>query len=232
MLKKAIICLLALTIIVLGFGFLRVFYVYNGCNGTLLWDGDAAYLFLNLDSLGYRMTYLQYMGQTVKEVFGLGRVPSDKRYSSVVITIKASNVNSYVLNNMHLSEYFVVDGRVLSGDQDTGILWRWDENHYERATSQDQYDLTKVASSHMPGPDFDDVDGWYKRVNIFSRKDIYAYMVNLKESNILLTARREHLDDLSLDLTRAGGTNVTIWQLDGHLRKVRNAEYQRVFGKD
>ena len=65
--KKATIGLVILVVLVVASAFLHVSYVYDGGNGTLLWNGDTAYLFLDLGSLGYRMTYLQYLACLIHE---------------------------------------------------------------------------------------------------------------------------------------------------------------------
>ena len=185
--KKTTVCLLALAVILCASAFSHIFYIVDGGNGTLFWNSDTAYLFLNLDSLGYRMSYIQYVGQIVREVLGAGRKPSDERFSVVVVTMNSGNVHRYILDDMRLSEYFVIDGSVLSGDQKTGILWKWDENHFERATAQEHRDLTKAGASHMPGPEYDDVDGWHKRINIFSHEDKYIYIMNIIDGRYLIT---------------------------------------------
>jgi hypothetical protein len=231
-LKKTIIYLLALAVIVSASAFLHVFYISDGGDGTLFWRGDTAYLFLDLGRLGYRLTYLQYVGQSVKEVFGVGRGPSDERYSNVVFTINRGNVGHYVLDDMRLSEFYVVDGSVLSGDLNTGALWKWNNNHFERATAQDQRDLTAAgAASRIPGPDYDDVDGWHKRCCFFTRRNEYSYVINLDGATLSLRARRERVDDLSIELLRSDGTKETIWHLDGHPRRVSKTEYEQAFGK-
>jgi hypothetical protein len=228
-LKKTIVCLIGLALILGALAFLHVYYISGGAGGTLFWNGNTAYLFLNRDSLGYRMNYLQYIGQTLKEALGVGRPPSEKRYSSVVFTISSSNVNSYVLDGMRLSEYFVINGSVLSGHQNTGILWKWDQDHFVRASSQDQRNLAEAGASSLPGPEYDDLDGWHKRINIFSHKDEYTYVINLNATTLSLRVKRERLDDLSVDLERSDGTNQSIWHLDGHPRKVSKAEYEQIF---
>jgi hypothetical protein len=229
-LKKTIVCLIGLAVILGALAFLHVYYISDGAGGTLFWNGNTAYLFLNQDSLGYRMNYLQYMGQTLKEALGVGRPPSEKRYSSVVFTISSSDVNRYVLDGMRLSEYFVINGSVLSGDQNTGMLWKWDENHFVRATAEDQRNLTKAGESRVPGPDYDDLDGWHKRCCFFTRENEYSYLIKLDDATLSLRVKREHLDDLSVDLVRSGGTNKPIWHLDGHPRKVSKVEYEQIFG--
>src|ERR1700730_1822528 len=101
--KKAIMGLVTLVVIVGVLAFLHVYYISDGGDGTLFWNRDTAYLFLDLGSLGYRLTYLQYIGQSVKEVFGVGREPSNERYSNVVFTINSGTVHRYVLDDMRLS---------------------------------------------------------------------------------------------------------------------------------
>lgn len=231
MLKKTIVCLIALTVTLGALASLQVYYVSNGGNGTLFWNENTAYVFLNLDNLGYRLSYLQYIGQTLKEGLGVGREPSDKRYSSVVFTINSSNVNRHAFDDMRLSEYFVIKGIVLSGDQNTGILWKWDEDHFERASSQDQHNLTEAGASGMPAPEYDDLDGWHKRINIFSHKGEYTYVIKLNGANLSLETRREGVHDLSVELVRSDGTIETIWRLDGYPRKVSKAEYEHAFRK-
>ena len=101
----------------------------------------------------------------------------------------------------------------------------------ERATTQDQRDLTKVGESRPPGPEYDDVNGWHKHINIFSRNDEYTYVINLKGGVLSLTVKPGRSGDVSVDLTHHDGTKDTIWRLDGHLRMVNKAEYDRIFGK-
>jgi hypothetical protein len=229
--KKSIVFLLTLALILCVSAYLHVYFISDGGDGTLLWNGDKAYLFLDLGSFGYRLTCLQYIGQSFKELLGVGREPSDIRYSNVVFTIDPGNVHRYMLDNMRLSQYDVINGSILSGDLNTGILWKWDGDHLKRATAQDQRDLTKMGEARVPGPDYDDVGGWHKRVDIFSRAAEYINLINLKNATISLRATRQYLDNLSLELVKSDGTKETIWHLQGHSRTVSKAEYQRVFAK-
>jgi hypothetical protein len=114
--KKIIILLVAAAAIAGASGWLHVYYIYEGGNGNLFWKGDSAYLFVDLGSFGYRMTYLQFIAQNLKDLFRVGREPSDERYSTVVLKINSGNVHRYVFSDSHLAEYFVVNGSVLSGD--------------------------------------------------------------------------------------------------------------------
>jgi hypothetical protein len=230
--KKAILCFLGLAVLVCAFTFLHVFYISDGGNGTLLWNGDTAYVFLDLGSLGYRLSYLQYIGQIAKEILGVGREPSDERYSNVVFTINSGNVHRYVLNDMRLSGYYVINGRILSGDTNTGILWKWNVNYFERATAQYQRDLTKAGESRLTGPEYDDIDGWHQRISIFSHNmEPYTYVMNLSGATLSLRTRQERLDDLSVDLVRSDGSTETIWHVDGHPKKVSRTDYEEAFNK-
>ena len=222
-------------IIILGlFGSINLFYIRAGGDGTLFWNAGTAYLFLNLGSVGYRMSYLQFLPEVVRETFQGVREPSDQRFSEVVFVITPGYISHYTTDGMQAGDYNTSNGNVYTRDLTTGDLWKWSVNQFQQATAQDRVNLMKTLTKTPPTPgrDYDDIDGWHKRCCFFSRKNGYNYVINLNGQTLSLVARREMLADLSIELVRPDGTKQTIWQLVGHPRKVSRSEYQQVFAKN
>ncbi len=227
--KKPVIVLLVLAFIVGVFARLHVYYIRDAGNGTLYWNRDTAYLFLNLGSIGYRVTYLQFIGNSILAVFQGVPQPSDKRFSSIVFTITSDNLRRYVIDDVPFGEYDITNGSVYTRNLDTEKLWKWDYDHFELATGEDERTLAKRLDT--PGPDYDDFAEWHKRCCFFYQGSEYNQVVNLNGAKLSIVARRKGLDDHSIDLVRSDGAAETIWHLDGNSRKVSKSEYQQVFAK-
>jgi hypothetical protein len=227
MLKKISVRLLLMTVI-MGAIF-HVYYIRDGGNGTLYWNGDTAYLFLNLGSVGYRVTYLQFIGESILAIFQWVPRPSDKRFSSVVFTITSDNFGRYVIDDVSFGEYDIANGIAYTRNLDTGKLWKWNHDHFEQATGEDESALSK--RSDTPGPDYDDFVGWHKRCCFLYRGSEYNQVLNLNGAKLSIVSKRKD-DDHSIDLVRPDGVTETILQLNGNSRNVSKSEYQHVFAKN
>lgn len=222
--KKILVVLLITTVIVGTLASLRVFYVRDLAGGTLAWKQETAFIFLNLGTFGYRMTYLQYMGEVVSEMLHGVREPSDKRFSVVVLKITPNQVQQFVVPG-DLS-FTPSAGGIFSGDEN-GKLWKWDDDHITEATAEERQKFFGKTFPH--GPDYDDVDGWHFRCCFFTRQDGYRYVVDLKGATVSLIAREKGVEALSIDWVRPDGSVETIWHLDENPRRVSKSEYQRDF---
>jgi hypothetical protein len=226
MLKKAFVCLLVL-IVILGAIF-HVYYIRDTGNGTLYWNGDTAYLFLNLGSVGYRVTYLQFIGESILAIFQWVPHPSDKRFSSVVFTITSDDLRRSVNDDAPLGEYDIANGNIYARNLDTGKLWKWNYYQFELATGEDERTLSNRPDS--PGSDYDDFAGWHKRCCFLYRGSEYNQVLNLNGAKLSIVSKRKD-DDHSIDLVRPDGATETILHLDGNSRNVSESEYQHVFDK-
>jgi hypothetical protein len=231
MLKKAIVCLFASALIVGVLASLHVFFIIDGADGSLFWKGDTAYVFLNRGALGYRMSYLQYIGENFKELLGVAATPSDERRSNEILVVTLAGVRHYVSQDTRFDPHVVSNGIIYAGYAD-GILWKWNHDHFEKGTAQDRLDFAKTVSSVIPGPDYDDVEGWHHRCCLFSHSAEYNIAIDLNLGRLSLVFRRKSLADLSLELIRPDGTKETIWHVDGDARRVSKSVYQQTFAKN
>jgi len=226
MLKRAFVGLLVL-IVILGAIF-HVYYIRDAGTGTLYWNGNTAYLFLNLGSVGYRVTYLLFIGESILAIFQWVPQPSDKRFLSVVFTITSDNFRRSVIDDVHLGECDIANGNVYTRNLDTGKVWKWNGEQFELATAEDERALSERPDSR--GPDYDGFAGWHKRCCFLYRGSKYNQVLSLNDAKLSIVSKRK--DDVhSIDLERLDGATETILQVDGNSRNVSKSEYQRVFAK-
>jgi hypothetical protein len=228
-LRKSLFALLAVSGIVLVSTFINIYSVRDGAGGTLFWKDNTAYLFLNVGRFGYRTSCLQYAGEIIEEILGGARSPSDKRFYVVVLQITPEEAQKYVAKDLYLGSYAVSDGSIYSGDLNDGILWKWDGGAFDRVNEADRQSFTK--DQILNGPDYDNVDGWHERCCFLSRSNEYNYVVNLNVQTFTVVARREGVNQLSIDLSRPGQNPERLWSLSERPHIVSKAEYQRTFGK-
>lgn len=223
----------------------KVYYVGSGVGGTLLWNGDEAYIFLGLSERGYRLSYLGYLFEAVKEAFPFGASsPSDKHSSVEVLRITPDTVQSYVADNINAGGMFDPFGKnVYTRDMNTGVLMKWSGKRFEPAGQEDQqaFEEASSAGNVPPGPRYDNAQGWSKRavVGDIIEKSPNAYVENdvkvaVTIGGVPLTFNMNsgYIDHQAyIDVSRPGEAPKRIWSLDERSRRVGSAEYERIFAR-
>src|SRR3979490_224761 len=147
------IALLVIIVIVVASS-VQTYRVSDGGDATLLSNANEAYLFLDVKRLGYRLSYLEYLGEMIREPFGVVRSPDDTRSFTVVLRITPSEVQRFETGDF---DFFTpVYGRIYANHD--RVLWKWVETHFEEASPEEQQKIGGVKV--LSRKDFTDVDGW------------------------------------------------------------------------
>jgi hypothetical protein len=222
---KAVAALLAVALFVsLIF---HVHFVRQGAGQTLLWNKDEAYLFVDVTSFGYRLTYAQYLLEIVKEYFRVVR-PSDLRRSSVTIFhITPGNIQRYIADDLSLHPYVPIAGSIYANRQ--GTVMRWTGSDFEPVASDQQarfFDLIFKAPREL-----NDLDGWSEREGLSGFDAENKYSLEIGGQPMTLNVKTVRLaDELSIELHQPDHPPRQIYYLDQRSHRVSSAEYFRLFG--
>jgi hypothetical protein len=98
--RRIIAALVVLALVVSVLAVLKVHYVRDELNGSLLWNAQEAYLFLGVVEYGYTFSYLGLIGEWFKELFPFGASPPNgKHYYLAVLRITPDNIARYDIDN-------------------------------------------------------------------------------------------------------------------------------------
>jgi hypothetical protein len=75
--------------------FFQMHFVESSGDGDLLWNGNEAYLFVHGVRRSYRLSYLGYLGEMIKEPLGVVASPDSRSPFTLVVQITPSAVRSY-----------------------------------------------------------------------------------------------------------------------------------------
>jgi hypothetical protein len=228
-----------LAVLAAGFvllGFLRIYVVRAGANGTLYWNASEALLFVEIPSSGARLSYVRYAVEPFLESLGDVRSPDNKQCSQVlVIRITDKNVqrfdtqlNRYAEYPYCFLHYVLFAGHIYTGYPAKGKIWKWSGTQFEPAAPQELNGFDPVKEAQR-GYQFDDVDGWSMREYPLGRTT-YHLTLNGQPLTLVSSGRTWPIGNVSVDLIRAGQTPERIWSLDERPHIVSKAEYEKIFG--
>lgn len=204
----------------------HTYIVIAGCSGDLLWNSDEAYLFAGCARLGYRISYLEYPIEVVRERLRVVRQADDKRSSTIVIRITPSVVHTYNADGLSFEFYTPLGGTVFANHE--GALWKWSGANFDEASSQEQERFE--GTKQLTGLDIDNLGGWSKRSEILSRTEEVKVPLELDGKSLVLVVKPGFRGkDISIDLLRPGRGAERIWYLDQQPRRVSKSEYEREF---
>lgn len=186
-------------------------------DAQLLWDSNHAYLFIGLNRLGVRaLLGVAALPLLRLAPFGLGA--QDQRHSIVVFHVTPDRVNRYVAEDMVMEPLGVVNGRISSA------LWRWNGDHFERASLDEVQDLRR-------DPEFSDLNGWSKRSLLPGETTGQGRNVSLSLAgrSVALTIHRKPQESLTIDLQRGGAAPERLWSHDERSRFVSRSKYNELF---
>ena len=97
--KRQTLALVAAVVVIamvaLVFG--KIYSVQDDGGGTLLWNGNEAYLFMGVSRRGFQIGYLEYPWVLLKALLYGVREPDDQRTSVTVIHVTTAGVEHHVV---------------------------------------------------------------------------------------------------------------------------------------
>lgn len=237
--RTAIILLIAAAALAAS---LHVYYLSGEEAGELLWSQTEAYLFVPVAQLGYRMTYLGFVGAMVKAAFPYGvTTPTEEHFSLVVLKVTPTSVQRFTADNVRITGIEPFEGALYTGNMlPGGTLMKWSGTSFEPLPPDEAKRYYANASKLPSGPSFDNVGGWSKRpaAGEVLRKSPTDYVEN--DSKMTVTVSGQQMTfvmnsgyishEAFVDLIRPGHPAERIWDFNERPHRVSRAEYDRLFG--
>lgn len=83
---------------------LKVYFVQDEGDASLLWNGTKAYVFVGIVKRGYRFTYLTLIREWLLEIFPFGASPpSGKHFRTLVLVVTPTGVGRYSFDSFRIS---------------------------------------------------------------------------------------------------------------------------------
>jgi hypothetical protein len=226
------IMLSTISILLIAFGLsavLRTYRVRLNGDADLVWNADQAYLFIGVTSWGYRLNYLQYVGDLLKERLGGVTSADDARHAVIVFRLTPEAIQRHNAADISLDFYTPFENNIYANRQ--GEMWTWAGDHFEKASPEKRAKFE--SSGRQLEPTFTNIDGWSKQNSIFGGKfGKTDFEVKLGSGPLKVIANSDQSKgQLSIDLLRPGQSPERVWELDGRTRKITEAEYNEIFGK-
>lgn len=243
-LRKKVIATFTLLIIgLIILGSLKVYHVRKQGSGSLFWNKDAAYIFINIENRGYSLSFLGFAAEFIREVFPFGAsAPTDLHSSTLVLEVTPDSVQHNIIENQWLGPVEPFDAVLYAVNlvDQRGFL-KWSGDHFEPTNTGERTRIQgAIRQGEIPsGPSYDNLQGWSKRT---VAGDVTGVSSNAVENDAKVTIE---LDGRSLtfvmnsgfishqayiDLQRPGQAPERIWSLDEQAHRVSKKEYQQIFG--
>ena len=227
--RALIICLVVAAALATS-GYAKLSLVFTEASGSLFWDADEAYLFLDYANSGVRMSYLSYLLEFPKTMLGGPTLRSDLSGSVLALRISRQAIEPLTTQDLSLGDYRFVKGDIYSRSGIDGSIWKWSGTAFIRASGDEDRAFNPVAPGGFLG--FDNVNGWSERAQLGGGvRDGYEVPFTLGGEKFSLVTRQGALGEVSIDLIRPGQAPQKIWSLDQSTRWVSKAHYQRIFHK-
>ena len=236
--KRIIAGFVVLTLVVSVLAVLKVHYVRDELNGSLLWNAQEAYLFLGVAQFGYTFSYLGLIREWFMELFPFGASPpKNKHYYMVVLRITPDNIARYDIDNFWSGSPPSVFGESIY----TGNMlnsrpgpMKWSGTDFESIGPEEQKELQKaIVSGELPAtPKYDNVCGWSRRMVGGEVAEEDAKLTIQLDGKPLAFAMNSGFISRKayIDLHRPGYEPERIWYLDEQSRRINAATYKRIFG--
>jgi hypothetical protein len=243
---KAIAVLTVLVVIVLALASLRVYYVRDESNGSLLWNDKEAYAFIGVEEYGYNFSYLGWLREGIKEIFPFGASPpNDKHYYLEVLRITPQTIQRSSVDNFYLGSPPSAFGQNIYGgsllDAHAGPM-KWSGTHFEALTPKEQAELQNAndAGELPTSPSFNNIGGWSRRMvggevvreppTVSLEKDA-RITIELDGTPLTFAMNSGFIShEARIDLARPGIPSEIIWHLNENSRRVTRDTYKRTFG--
>ncbi len=232
--RKNVIATVLVLLAMLASAALRLYYIRNDSGGTLIWNDEEAYLLMSTAQRGLRVRYVSYPLVLLKEFFYGVTPPDDEHVIVTVVHVTASSTERHVINIVDPSPgspglYTPLRGHIYADCPELGGLCRWNSDHFERATDEEQRQLDGI--NKLTVPNFVNVGGW-------SRRDAGAgpgqqFTVGVGNSFSILVKNeakdpREY-QRISVQVLRFGRVPETVWYLDETPHRVSRSSYGAAF---
>jgi hypothetical protein len=223
-LAGALVLGVALLLIFLSFS--QIYYIGGSGDGDLLWNQNEAYLFVHGERRGYHVSYLGYVGELVKEYFGVIDSPNDVKPFTAITKITSSSIERY--ETVGTFDFYTPLGQNIYALHDQAPLWKWVGTHFEEASAQDQQALGNAA--RLPKRDFTDVSGWSARYSITAKiKEQFTIQLDSRPITVAVTTLNLADGQVSVDVFRPDHPPEAVFHRNGRPRRVSRTEYERVF---
>lgn len=212
-----------LTIAAVG---LHTHFILEGCDQTLLWTADDAYLFVDTTTFGYDFTYLGYALERVEEYFGAPGPSTHRNTKVTVIHITPTTIKRTTIENLSLDLYTATALGIFANRQ--GTIVRWSGTTFEPAPADQQVAFRKLL---FEAPrEFEHREGWSKKVGLSGYDGENAYNLPLSGAPASLSVRAFHGQDrIEFNLARSNQPVQQIHVCKQGPRHVSTSEYDRNF---
>src|SRR6266403_240922 len=216
----------SLALLLILSSFFNIYYLSSSGDGDLLWSANEAYLFIYGERRGYHVSYLGYVGELVKEYFGVIDSPNDVKPFTAITKITSSSIERY--ETVGTFDFYTPLGQNIYALHDQAPLWKWVGTHFEQASAQDQQALGNAA--RLPKRDFTDVSGWSARYSITAKiKEQFTIQLDSRPITVAVTTLNLADGQVSVEVFRPDHPPEAVFHRNGRPRRVSRAEYERVF---
>jgi hypothetical protein len=214
---------------------LNIYFIRDDSGGSLLWNGDKAYLFVGVARRGFHCSYLAYPWALAKEsLFYAPAFPADDAEWITVVEVTQSSVKRSVVDvpdprpGIAPGEFTPLEGAIYANCPRLGGLCKWAGDHFEAASREEQQKFGGIE--RLSFGEFDNVNGWSERIMLGNGRQ---FVVEVGGTFSILvknhaTGAREY-PKISIDLVRSGGVPEQLWYLDEAPRSVSRSAYKRAF---
>jgi hypothetical protein len=243
--KKTAIALVVIVATCFILVVIKVHYIREQCNGSILWNGKEAYVFVGVVQYGYAFSYLELAVEGVREAFPFGAsTQADKHHYLVVLHITPDSIEHYSVDNFYLGSPPVPLGENIYA---TNLLdaqpqtLKWGGGNFAPATPADLAELRDIGTGTIATtPSYDNIAGWSRRLigGEVLRESAGSGLIE-KDSNLTIQLDGKPFvfamnsgyasHDAYVDLTRPGHPQERIWSLDLKSKRVNTAVYNRTF---
>jgi hypothetical protein len=186
-------------------------------------------VFLGCGHFGYRLSYLEYPLEALREYFGVARQLDDTRSSTIVLWVTPTAAQTHTAEDLKFDFYTPLEGTVFANHD--GTLWKWSSTRFEQATAEEQEKFE--GTGRLSAFDLTGARGWSKRSNILNQNaDELQFPLELGGKSLALVVKRQRKgEDISINLVRSDIPVERIWHLDQGPHIVTKAEYELSFPK-
>jgi hypothetical protein len=215
----------------------RVYLTFDGAHGTILWNANEAYLFIDIRRFGHEMSAAGFPLFRITSQLGVVQEANDESGRLIVIRVSGSEVSqheqgiSYRPPGSEPGQYTPRQGRIYANYPGLGGLCFWAADHFEPASPEQRRGFNGING--LTQKDFD--IGWASReftVGSGDVDDVSTINVGSAFRLVLSDLGSKDADrTLTVDLLRPGQRAARIWSVDLHWGRIRGMEYRRIFTK-
>jgi hypothetical protein len=204
----------------------KTYWVERGVGeAQLLWTADQGYLLVGTRDMGWRFSYLRFLGEVALAVVGTGTGPQDSKPVLMIFNITSTRVERYVLQDTEWSTAFsVFESRLRIGRR-----WQFTGRQFERTTPEEERRLAQVMPRDQCG-DYSDVGGWSRRRFAPGAGALTLPFHLSGQPARLIVLGKSPLSVVTIDLQVNDRAPERLLWLDGRFRHATKADYVARFG--